>query len=242
MKLGNKGFAISTIMYMVLILALIITACMLAVLNTRGNILNKLKDTVQKEINAESEGNNIICKLKEGSGEYTLGDLYTCDVANTEEYNFYLLSQADTTIDLVMEDKLIFDSGEYGEDVSVSNLSMVKYSSTTTDPKDALLILKTITDNWFYLDNRNDTIVDGDNTIDYTGYKARLLTFNDISAYVDGNQLTIDFISDTLTSSIYNNDLIYSISGDKLIVDKKTTDEYNIVPVITVSKEQIRNE
>ena len=110
---------------------------------------------------------------------------------------------------ILNQDKLIFDSGSYSEDVSVSTESLVKYSSEATNPKDALLVLKIITDNWFYLDDRKDTIVDGNNTIDYTGYKARLLTFNDISAYVDSNELTIDFISDTLTSSIYNNDLIY---------------------------------
>ena len=241
MKLGNKGFAISTIMYMILILALVITACALAVLNSRSNILNKLKDNVQKQINDQNEEENFICKLKEGSLEYSIGNLYSCNVSNTEEYDFYLLSQTDAEVNLIMEDKLIFDSGSYSEDVSVSTESLVKYSSEATNPKDALLVLKTITDNWFYLDDRKDTIVDGNNTIDYTGYKARLLTFNDISAYVDSNELTIDFISDTLTSSIYNNDLIYSISDNKVIIDKKTIDEYNIVPVITVSKEKIKN-
>ena len=241
MKLGNKGFAISTIMYMILILALVITACALAILSSRSNILNKLKESAQNEINNISKGADFICKLKEGNKEYAIGNLYSCDVSNTEEYNFFLLANNEKTVDLIMEDNLIFSTGTYSEDVSVSTLSKVRYSIKETNPKDALLVLKTITDNWFYLDSRKDIIIDGNNTIDYTGYKARLLTFNDIKNYVNDDNLTIDFISDTLTSSIYNNDLIYSISDNKVIIDKKTTDEYSIVPVITVSKEKIKN-
>ena len=241
MKLGNKGFAISTIMYMILILALVITACALAILSSRSNILNKLKESAQNEINNISKGADFICKLKEGNKEYAIGNLYSCDVSNTEEYNFFLLANNEKTVDLIMEDNLIFSTGTYSEDVSVSTLSKVRYSIKETNPKDALLVLKTITDNWFYLDSRKAIIIDGNNTIDYTGYKARLLTFNDIKNYVNDDNLTIDFISDTLTSSIYNNDLIYSISDNKVIIDKKTTDEYSIVPVITVSKEKIKN-
>lgn len=241
MKLGNKGFAISTIMYMILILALVITACALAILSSRSNILNKLKESAQNEINNISKGADFICKLKEGNKEYAIGNLYSCDVSNTEEYNFFLLANNEKTVDLIMEDNLIFSTGTYSEDVSVSTLSKVRYSIKETNPKDALLVLKTITDNWFYLDSRKDIIIDGNNTIDYTGYKARLLTFNDIKNYVNDDNLTIDFISDTLTSSIYNNDLIYSISDNKVIIDKKTTYEYSIVPVITVSKEKIKN-
>ena len=60
--MNNKGFAISTMMYMILILGLTIVAIVIAMFNTRGNILNKLKSDVQNEIN-DTEGNLIVSEL-----------------------------------------------------------------------------------------------------------------------------------------------------------------------------------
>lgn len=242
MKLNNKGFAISTIMYMILILGLIFVALCLTVLNSRSKVLNNLKKEVQDKVSEKKDiDNNILCNGINTSGNFEVGDVYNCDVSNTEKYKFYLLSQTDTTVDLVMGEVLTFDKGNYQDDVLVNTESKVKYSSNDTYPTDALVVLKTITDNWFYLDSREDSIADGNNTINYTGYKARLLTINDITDYINGSDLTINFIKNTLTSSIYNDNLVYSIDNNKIVVDKKTDDEFNIVPVITISKEKIKN-
>lgn len=235
MKLNNKGFAISTIMYMVLILALAITITTLTILNNRGKILEKLKQSVASEINDTTDDNNYLCYLKEGTG-LEIGDLYNCQVSNTEEYDFYLLKSTDTTADFIMSSNITFGSGKYDNTI-VDNNSLVKYNSDNSlTPKDALAVLKILTDNWFYLDSRTDTI----DNIDYTTYKARLLSFDDISSYVTDNVLTNSIINNTLTSTIYNGNLIYSVDDNKIITEKNKSDEYYIVPVITINKEQIK--
>lgn len=242
MKLNNKGFAISTMMYIILILGLIFVTLCLTVLNSRSKVLNKLKNEVQTKVSDQKDiDNNILCKGINTSGNFEVGDVYDCDVSNTENYKFYVLSQTETTVDLVMGESLTFDKGTYQNDVLVDTESKVKYSSNGTYPKDALTVLKTITDNWFYLEGRKDTIVDDNNNINYIGYKARLLTYNDIKNYIDGDIINLDFIKNTLTSSIYKDNLVYSIDNNKLVIDKKTVDEFNIVPVITVSKDKIKN-
>ena len=57
---NNRGFAISTMMYMILILGLTIVAIVLSMFNTRGNVLSKLRSNVQDEINDTIESVNIV--------------------------------------------------------------------------------------------------------------------------------------------------------------------------------------
>ena len=77
-------------------------------------------------------------------------------------------------------------------------------------------------------------------SIDYKNYRARLLSFSDISQYTEDNSLKLDFIKDTMTSTIYNDDKIYSIVNNTVSVSASASEEYNIVPVITVSKDKIK--
>lgn len=247
MKLNNRGFAISTMMYMILILALLIMAMVLATLNSRNKILNNLKQKVQEEVNDDSLSSNCICTGVKNYNAYEVGDLYNCDVSNTESYQFYIIKDNDTTVDLVMSEPLTFDTGNYGDKDDVKTESKVAYITEKDyneyniyNPITALKVLKRITDNWFYLDSRTDSIANNTLTIDYTNYKARLLSFTDISPYVENNKLSIDFIKDTMTSTIYNNDKIYSIVDNTISIDKSVIDEYSIVPVITVSKDKIK--
>ena len=117
----------------------------------------------------------------------------------------------------------------YGMDDDVTTDSKVSYTN-------ALKVLKRITDNWFYLNLRTDTV----DNIDYTGYRARLLAFRDISDLVSGSDITKDYVGDTMTSTVYNDNYIYSISNKKVITDKTKNDEYDLIPVITVSKDKIK--
>lgn len=247
MKLNNRGFAISTMMYMILILALLIMTMVLAILNSRNKILNNLKQRVQNEVNDDSPSFNYICTGVKNYNSYEVGDLYNCDVSNTETYQFYVIKDNDNTVDLVMSEPLTFDTGDYGKEDDVKTESKVAYITETDyseyniyNPITALKVLKRITDNWFYIDSRTDTVSNNELTIDYTNYKARLLSFSDISSYVENNKLSIDFIKDTMTSTIYNNDKIYSIVDNTISIDKSVIDEYSIVPVITVSKDKIK--
>lgn len=50
MKLNNKGFAISTVMYMILIMAITLIILTLAVLSSRQLILDKIKDETLNDI------------------------------------------------------------------------------------------------------------------------------------------------------------------------------------------------
>ena len=50
MKLNNKGFAISTIMYMILIMAIVLIALTLSILSSRKLILDKIKKETNNNI------------------------------------------------------------------------------------------------------------------------------------------------------------------------------------------------
>ena len=51
MKLNNKGFAISSILYIILVLIIILLALSLAILNSRKLILDKIHDKTYSVIN-----------------------------------------------------------------------------------------------------------------------------------------------------------------------------------------------
>lgn len=247
MKLNNRGFAISTMMYMILVLALLIMTLVLAILNSRSKILNNLKEKVQNEVNDTSVNTNYICIGVNKYDAYEVGDLYDCDVSNTESYQFYIIKDNDTTVDFVMSEPLTFDIGDYGKVDDVKTESKVAYITENDyneyniyNPITALKVLKRITDNWFYLDVRTDSIINNGLSIDYKNYRARLLSFSDISQYIEDNSLKLDFIKDTMTSTIYNDDKIYSIVNNTVSVSASASEEYNIVPVITVSKDKIK--
>ncbi len=226
---NNRGFAISTMMYMILILGLTIVAIVLSMFNTRGNILSKLRSNVQEEIN-DTEEYDYICVGINTNGEYNVGDKYTCNVSNTEEYDFYVISSDNDNVDLIMGEELVFENGKNSNKVAYITDSDYE-DSGEYKPVSALRVLKNNTDNWFYVDNRTDT-VDG---VSYNNYKARLLSNSDIT------NDNIEYISDTLTSTIVTDNKIYSVVNNEVNNEKLVTDLFNIVPVITVSKSKLKN-
>ena len=237
---NNKGFAISTMMYMILILGLTIVAIVLAMLSVRGNILNKLKNNVQDEVN-DTASSDYICEGIDTDGTYSVGSKYKCSVSNTEEYDFYVLSSDSTKVNFVMGESLTFGTGSYDDededandvvvDSKVAYITDDDYESGAYKPVTALKVLKRITNNWYYLDDRADTF----DSINYSGYKARLLAYSDISNDI------IDYIEDTLTSTVYQDNKIYSIADNEVKNNKLVSDKYHIVPVITILKEKIKN-
>ncbi len=226
---NNRGFAISTMMYMILILGLTIVAIVLSMFNTRGNVLSKLRSNVQDEINDTIES-DYVCVGIGTNGEYNVGDKYTCSVSNTEEYDFYVISSDNDNVNLVMSEALLFENGKSSNKVAYITDSDYEESGEYK-PVSALKVLKSNTSNWFYIDNRTDT-VDG---VSYNNYKARLLSNSDITSS------NIEYISDTLTSTIVTDNKIYSIVSNEVNNEKIVTDLFNIVPVITVSKSKLKN-
>ena len=226
---NNRGFAISTMMYMILILGLTIVAIVLSMFNTRGNILSKLRSNVQEELNDTIEY-DYVCVGIGTNGEYNVGDKYNCSVSNTEEYDFYVISSDTDNVNLIMSEELVFENGKNSN--KVAYITDSDYEEIEEyQPVSALRVLKNNTDNWFYIDNRTDT-VDG---VSYNNYKARLLSYSDIT------NDNIEYINDTLTSTIYEDNKIYSVVSNEVNNEKIVTDLFNIIPVITVSKDKLKN-
>jgi len=116
MKLNNRGFAISTIMYMILILAIILILATLSILSARKLVLDKLKtevaDSIYKgiidddtNVGGDEEDENFqgnpTCSLHtdyDGDNKTDVGDIIICthpdENANYEEY-FYFIDAAD---------------------------------------------------------------------------------------------------------------------------------------------------
>ncbi len=69
MKLNNKGFAISSIMYIILVLAVILIAVTLALLSSRKLVLDKLKKETLDDIYGISY-NSVVNKLKQEAISY----------------------------------------------------------------------------------------------------------------------------------------------------------------------------
>ena len=226
---NNRGFAISTMMYMILILGITIVAIVLSMFNIRGNILSKLRSNVQEEINDTIEI-DYVCVGIDTNGEYNIGDKYSCNVSNTEEYDFYVISSDNDSVNLIMSDILVFENDKIINKVAYITDSDFEEAGEYK-PVSALKVLKDYSDNWFYIDTRTDT-VDG---VSYNNYKARLLSKSDIT------NNNIEYISDTLTSTMFEDNKIYSVASNEINNEKLVTDLFNIVPVITVNKNKLKN-
>ena len=82
MKLNNKGFAISTVMYMILIMAVVLISLILAVLSSRKLVLDKIKDEtlndiyVQKSVSFSNDSwETIAANVRAGNlDNYNVGD------------------------------------------------------------------------------------------------------------------------------------------------------------------------
>lgn len=106
MKLNNKGFAVSTIMYLILVLAIILISLTLAILGNRKLVLDKIKDEALYDIydyicypvteNSKTFGNVP-------SGSYKDGDEYICRVSDSLEYHFFVINEENNKVSLIME-------------------------------------------------------------------------------------------------------------------------------------------
>ena len=191
--------------------------------------ISKLRSNVQEEINDTIEI-DYVCVGIDTNGEYNIGDKYSCNVSNTEEYDFYVISSDNDSVNLIMSDILVFEN-----DKIINKVAYITDSDFEEvgeyKPVSALKVLKDYTDNWFYIDTRTDT-VDG---VSYNNYKARLLSKSDIT------NNNIEYISDTLTSTMFEDNKIYSVASNEINNEKLVTDLFNIVPVITVNKNKLKN-
>ena len=119
MKIGNKGFAISSIMYLILVMALIIVAILLSLLSSRKLVLDKQKKTIidkyaQEDINSFTyEANDFFIASKTGLYKFQLCGAKVSGVNGSCVSGFKNLNRGD------------------GLSISISTSSSISYSSYT---------------------------------------------------------------------------------------------------------------
>lgn len=104
-KLNNKGFAISGILYSILILFLLLLTAILGILGSRKAVLDKTKNDVFKDLNKESTLASI-CVSNSGSVSYELGAPYICDPGDGVARTFYVLEVSENNVSLIMNENL----------------------------------------------------------------------------------------------------------------------------------------
>ena len=196
MKLNNKGFAISTVMYMVLVLAVLVMALTLTLLNGRKLIIDKQKQIALSNIYNPSSPNSFpvvfaipgTCNLNGYNGNIT-GP--TC--INSRGETYYDIDYIDTGVKL-------FDSTNWQKDFEIGfTLSNYSASNQTPDPVD---------------NNNQHTILNSkweNSTAKYPGFTFRRST--------NGLELTSRNNEDKQTKSItYSNNMtIRIIRKDKKV-------------------------
>ena len=98
MKLDNKGFAITSIIYSILILFLALVVLILNNMAVRQNIFERQKQEILEKL----ENVGKICIAAKASahgnvptGEYNYGDEYICSVNDITSFHFYVLEDGD---------------------------------------------------------------------------------------------------------------------------------------------------
>lgn len=155
MKLNNKGFAVSTFMYMILLLAMILILATLGILSSRRMIIDRQKNTALDKI---SQTKDQICTAVSGVKSIELGTEYTCEVKDSVFYNFYVLSIEGDKINLIMNSNICEDGSinytnsnnycryKWYDDGGLSNIHL--NDITTLGPVVAMTKLYSATKDW----------------------------------------------------------------------------------------------
>lgn len=85
MKLNNKGFAISTVMYIILIMALVLIVSILGMLSSRKMTLDKVKDATLKEVRHRIKKTAVEVLLKKSNSI----DLKTYETGSEASHQMY---------------------------------------------------------------------------------------------------------------------------------------------------------
>lgn len=208
-KLNNKGFAISTIMYIILVFALLLVIATMTMLSSRKVILDKTKKEVLHKIQKD---------------KYKIGDKITyngidffviADSPTTQDY-VTLLKAEPLTVDEVNEygvghiNKYTYDSvgtalnvNGYGGMAYYSN-NMCGYSSPSSFSTSSCTRDYNASDIKYVVDAWSNKKLTPDDLKEVNEYKIRLITLDDLI-----NNLGYSY-SDTSTSTILKNDNVFS--------------------------------
>ena len=199
MKLNNRGFAISTIMYLILVFAVILTTATLFILSSRKLVVDNQKNKVLNDIY------NIVCskvtfstasKKTDGSlignvpiGSFLPGDEYTCQVNGERVYHFFVLSTDTDNVNLIL-DRTITSQGLLSTsslNSTVAYLSTSDGSSESDGPVTLFKFLNSATKSWTNIPNININYV-------YS---------NNLKISTNGN--LVEIVKDGQTQSVFNN-------------------------------------
>lgn len=224
MRLGNKGFAITSIVYSILVLFLALVLLMLNNMSVRQNIFDKQKSDILDKIEgpeapviidkicvavSESEWGNV----PEGNFEY--GDEYICNVDGTHLFHFYVLENGDSG------SSEIANSGEV--------------SLMMADPENAVLF------NWNDLSNLEDCVKYFSNGHRWNIDRLSIPTYSQIMAVYEEECYFQSTDYTYWTSTEYDNASMYCIDEAIDSTCNKESDQATIRPVITISKNDIGN-
>ncbi len=266
MKLNNKGFAISTVMYIILIMALVLIVSILGMLSSRKMTLDKVKDATLTEVKSRvfAKIYNVGDKIKV-AGEY----YYVISRSSRRQDYVTALKEHPLTVDEVNNNKIGSDGenhvNRYGSTASgeASNENgyggLTYYSSENCNQKGSGEIytdckkdynesdIKYVVDAW-----ASSTFNSGE-LIEIDGNKARLISqpelVNDLgctSNYCSNSQYNWLYNSNywywTMTPEPNYHHHMYTVdSSGNVRYCNMTTDEL-IRPVINVYKSAIEEE
>ena len=231
MKLNNKGFAISTVMYMILILAVILILAILSILSARKLILDNIKKEVIANINPDIEITNVICKAVDSTkvGSVKRGVEYKCQVNSKESYNFYVLSTDGDNVNLLMSSNIENDQYFYNPLGEKFPSSDDIYDASQVDKTPSVISqVELLTSSWSYISRNNYSYTDKEAyyTAQLTGY-ARLPKYSELATLCpcEGTNNTIEGLDGTIVTNPYRYSCESWIIGDYWTMDyAKITD------------------
>ena len=151
--MNNKGFAVSTFMYMLLVLGIILLLATLSILSSRKIILDKQKNTAMDN---SLMSRKKICKAVNGSKSLALGTKYECKVNDEDTFYFYVLSVEGSKVNLIMDRNICKDgSTTYTETNNYCRYAWEPNNLNENGPITALTALGNGTRNWDNIPNIN---------------------------------------------------------------------------------------
>lgn len=222
--MNNKGFAISTTMYLILVLSLILIITTLSILNSRKMTLDKIKDTTLSDI-----------KTKMNIGD---SKKYLDKEVFYKNTSYYVMYEGNDYVTVIKTEPLTYNEiSSYNENVIDQNgYGYINYGTNIYNTS----LVKTVLDRWIE-DN-----IDLDDLKEVNGYKYRLFNNNDRHMSLNRVMYTITTIHRIIYPTSYayftmetNNDKINVVNNDQTIIEVTANDKYAIKPILNIYKSEL---
>lgn len=236
MKLNNKGFAISTVMYILLIVSLMLIMATLSILNSRKMNLDKIKSTTLSEI---KENLNV-------SDKYTKYDYGS--IVRYHGVDYYVIQDNGEDSEYVVGLKTIpltYDEiSHYSLDIqNNNNYGYIAFNSDNYNSSN----VKNVLDQW------KDNNVNIQDLKIVAGSKYQLFNINHYNIMINkinewreipgGTNYYNKFLNQLYLSDcayfMLNNNTISVVNMDQTIATAGSNDKYAIRPVLNIYKDRL---